>query len=220
MRSKSFYIALILSVMLCGLSLMIINADKPQDPERVERADYIAKITVTPTPTTTPSPTPTATPTPIVYEEITVKVMYTESLGYYFITAYSPLETGSWYTASGTYCHRADEEYRYSDPTTCAVDPRLHNIGEDGDLFYIEEFDRVFIAEDTGGAVKGKHIDVCYTDDTLESVYNFPTGYYEVYSVYYEEITLEVIKGSDIPIIKEVITEEELEELYLLEEVR
>ena len=219
MRSKSFYIALILSVMLCGLSLMIINADKPQDPERVERADYIAKITVTPTPTatTSPTPTPTATPTPIVYEEITVKVMYTESLGYYFITAYSPLETGSWYTATDTYCHRADEEYRYSDPTTCAIDPRLHDFG---DLFYIEEFDRVFVAEDTGGAVLGKHIDICFTDDTLESVYNFPTGYYEVYSVYYEEITLEVIKGSDIPLIKEVITEEDLEELYQLEEVR
>ena len=219
MRSKSFYIALILSVMLCGLSLMIINADKPQDPERVERAELIVKITVTPTPTATtiPTPTPTATPTPVIYEEITVKVMYTESLGYYFITAYSPLETGSWYTATDTYCHRADEEYRYSDPTTCAIDPTLHDFG---DLFYIEEFDRVFVAEDTGGAVKGKHIDVCYTDDTLESVYNFPTGYYEVYAVYYEEITLEVIKGSDIPLIKEVITEEELEELYLLEEVR
>ena len=214
-RSKGLYYAQILFVSLCLLSIMIINADNKQTPERAERAYYIAKIIVTPTPTATPSPTPT--PAPVEYEEITVKVMYTESLGYYFITAYSPLETGSWYTASGTYCHRADEEYRYSDPTTCAIDPRLHDFG---DLFYIEEFDRVFVAEDTGGAVKGNHIDVCYTDDTLESVYNFPTGYYEVYAVYYEEITLEVIKGSDIPLIKEVITEEELEELYLLEEVR
>lgn len=217
MRAKGFYIVLLLSVILCGLSFMIISADKPQEPERVERACYKAKITVTPTPTATPTPSPTATPTPVEYEEITVKVMYKESLGYYFITAYSPLETGSWYTATDTYCHRADYEDRYTDPTTCAIDPSLHDFG---DLFYIEEFDRVFIAEDTGGAVKGNHIDVCFTDDTLESVYNFPTGYYEVYSVYYEEITLEVIKGSDIPIIKEVITEEELEELYLLEEVR
>ena len=217
MRSKGLYYALIAFFSLCLLSAMIINTDNKQTPERAERADYIAKLTVTPTPTATPSPTQTPTPTPIVYEEITVKVMYTESLGYYFITAYSPLETGSWYTATDTYCHRADEEYRYSDPTTCAIDPSLHDFG---DLFYIEEFDRVFVAEDTGGAVLGKHIDICFTDDTLESVYNFPTGYYEVYSVYYEEITLEVIKGSDIPIIKEVITEEELEELYQLEEVR
>ena len=217
MRSKGLYYALIAFFSLCLLSAMIINTDNKQTPERAERAYYIAKITVTPTPTATPSPTQTPTPTPIVYEEITVKVMYTESLGYYFITAYSPLETGSWYTATDTYCHRADEEYRYSDPTTCAIDPSLHDFG---DLFYIEEFDRVFVAEDTGGAVLGKHIDICFTDDTLESVYNFPTGYYEVYSVYYEEITLEVIKGSDIPIIKEVITEEELEELYQLEEVR
>lgn len=211
------YYAQILFVSLCLLSIMIINTDKKQTPERAERADYIAKLTVTPTPTATPTPSPTATPTPIVYEEITVKVMYKESLGYYFITAYSPLETGSWYTATDTYCHRADEEYRYSDPTTCAIDPSLHDFG---DLFYIEEFDRVFVAEDTGGAVLGKHIDICFTDDTLESIYNFPTGYYEVYSVYYEEITLEVIKGSDIPLIKEVITEEDLEELYQLEEVR
>lgn len=216
-RSKGLYYAQILFVSLCLLSIMIINTDKKQTPERAERADYIAKLTVTPTPTATPTPSPTATPTPIVYEEITVKVMYKESLGYYFITAYSPLETGSWYTATDTYCHRADEEYRYSDPTTCAIDPSLHDFG---DLFYIEEFDRVFVAEDTGGAVLGKHIDICFTDDTLESIYNFPTGYYEVYSVYYEEITLEVIKGSDIPLIKEVITEEDLEELYQLEEVR
>lgn len=221
MRTKGFYISLILSVMLYGLSLMIIYSDKPQEPERVDKADFIAKITVTPTPTATTSPTPTltATPTPVIYEEITVKVMYTESLGSYFITAYCPDECGgSWETASGVTCHRADEEYRYSDPTTCAVDPRLHNIGLEGDLFFIPEFDRVFIAEDTGSAVKNKHLDLFYID--YSDVVSFPTGYYEVYAVYYEEITLEVIKGSDIPIIKEVITEEELEELYLLEEVR
>ena len=222
MRTKGFYIVLILSVMLCGLSLMIINADKPQAPERVERAYYIAKSTITPTPS--PTATPTATPTPAdVYAVYNLKVMCKESLGSYFITAYCPSECGyngnnyptGWRTASGAICHRSDFDYRYSDPTTCAIDRKMHSFG---DLFYIAEFDRVFVAEDTGSAVKNKHLDLFYID--YSDVLSFPTGYYEVYSVYYEEITLEVIKGSDIPLINEVITEEDLEELYQLEEVR
>ena len=225
MRNKGFYIALIFSVMLCGLSLMLIKEDTQQEPETIERAYYIAKITITPTPTATPSPSPspTATPTPIIYEEITVKVMHKESLGSYYITAYCPAECGyngnnypkGWQTASGAICHRADYEDRLTDPTTCAIDRKIHSFG---DLFYISEFDRVFVGEDTGSAVKNKHLDLFYID--YSDVVSFPTGYYTVYSVYYEEITLEVIKDSDISLIKEVITEEELEELYQLEEVR
>ena len=119
-----------------------------------------------------------------------IPISYTKlkltSLGYYYITAYSPQETGSWQTASGITLHRADYENRYTEPTTCAIDRRLHRFG---DLFYIREFDRVFVAEDTGGAVKNKHLDLGYTD--LESVWSFPTGYYEVYSVEYEEITIQ-----------------------------
>lgn len=214
--SKSFYIALILSFALCGLSFMIISADKPQAPERVERVDITTKITVTPTPTATPTPSPTATPTPVIYEEITVKVMRKESLGSYFITSYCPAECGgSWQTASGATCHRAEYENRYTEPTTCAIDRKIHSFG---DLFYIEEFDRVFVAEDTGSAVKNKHLDLFYID--YSDVVSFPTGYYEVYSVYYEEVTLEVRQDGEKPLIKEIITEEELEELYLLEEVR
>ena len=101
-------------------------------------------------------------------------------LGYYYCTAYSPQETGSWGTASGTTLHRADYEYRLTEPTTCAIDRSLHRFG---DLFYIPAFDRVFVAEDTGSAVRGKHLDLGYTD--LESVWAFPTGNYEVYSVEY-----------------------------------
>lgn len=102
------------------------------------------------------------------------------SLGYYYITAYSPQETGSWMTASGTTLHRADYQNRYSEPTTCAISRSIHSFG---DLFYIAEFDRVFVAEDTGSAVRGKHLDLGYTD--LDSVRSFPTGYYEVFSVEY-----------------------------------
>lgn len=104
-----------------------------------------------------------------------------EPLGKYYITAYSPQETGSWITASGIKLHRASFENRYTEPTTCAVDPKLHKIGKNGVKFYIAEFDRVFIAQDTGSAVKGRHLDLAYTD--LKSVKSFPTGKYQVYRV-------------------------------------
>lgn len=104
-----------------------------------------------------------------------------EPLGKYYITAYSPQETGSWATASGIKLHRASYEKRYTEPTTCAVDPKLHKIGKNGVKFYIAEFDRVFIAQDTGSAVKGRHLDLAYTD--LKSVKSFPTGKYQTYRV-------------------------------------
>ena len=104
-----------------------------------------------------------------------------EPLGKYYITAYSPQETGSWITASGIKLHRATYENRYTEPTTCAVDPKLHKIGKNGVKFYIEAFDRVFIAQDTGSAVKGRHLDLAYTD--LKSVKSFPTSKYQTYRV-------------------------------------
>ena len=126
-------------------------------------------------------------PTSIVYDTITMVDTEYEYLGYYYLTAYSPQETGSWATASGATLHRADYEKRLTEPTTCAIDRNLHRFG---DLFYIPDFDRVFVAEDTGGAVRGKHLDLGYTD--LESVWSFPTGYYEVYSIYYTYTDVDV----------------------------
>lgn len=130
----------------------------------------------------------------LTYEITTIEKT---NIGKYFITAYSPQETGSWGTASGTTLHRADYNHRLNEPTTCAIDRNLHRFG---DLFYIEEFDRVFVAEDTGSAVKGKHLDLGYTD--LASVWSFPTGYYTVYRVEYitESYTC---KASDGQIIQE-----------------
>lgn len=123
--------------------------------------------------------------------EVTITIMQLESLGWYFITAYCPSECGyngfnyptGWTTASGEICHRADWEHRYSEPTTCAISRSIHSFGE---YFYIEEFDRVFISEDTGPGVQGKHLDLFYED--YDSVLSFPTGYYEVFSVEYEEV--------------------------------
>lgn len=127
--------------------------------------------------------------------EVTVTVMKKESLGWYFITAYCPSECGyngsnyptGWTTASGEICHRADYEDRLTEPTTCAISRSIHSFGE---LFYIEEFDRVFISEDTGPGVQGKHLDLFYEE--YADVISFPTGWYEVFSVEYEEVTVKI----------------------------
>jgi 3D (Asp-Asp-Asp) domain-containing protein len=110
-----------------------------------------------------------------------------EYIGEYFITAYCPSECGyngenyptGWQTASGEICHRTDYEDRMYEPTTCAIDRRHHSFGE---MFYIEEFDRVFVAEDTG-AFSGRWLDLFYEE--YADVLYFPTGYYSTYSVEY-----------------------------------
>lgn len=124
-------------------------------------------------------------------EVTTYTIMHKDYIGTYFITAYCPSECGyngenyptGWTTASGEICHRADWEDRLWSPTTCAIDRSIHSFG---DMFYIEEFDRVFIAEDTGPGVNGRHLDLFYEE--YDDVISFPTGYYEVYSVWYEEV--------------------------------
>jgi 3D (Asp-Asp-Asp) domain-containing protein len=126
---------------------------------------------------------------------VTVTVMKKESLGWYFVTAYCPSECGyngsnyptGWTTATGEICHRADYEDRLTEPTTCAISRSIHSFGE---LFYIEEFDRVFISEDTGPGVQGKHLDLFYEE--YADVISFPTGWYEVFSVEYEEVTVKI----------------------------
>lgn len=134
---------------------------------------------------------------------VTYERMELTSLGTYYITSYCPSECGyngynyptGWMTASDTICHRADYNYRLSEPTTCAISRSIHSFG---DTFYIPEFDRTFVAEDTGSAVKGRHLDLFYEE--YSDVYNFPTGYYEVYEVTWVEETI-------------TVTEEELEML-------
>lgn len=115
----------------------------------------------------------------------------------YYVTAYCPWECGfngnnypaGWRTASGEICHRADWGNRYTEPTTVAVDMSYHRFG---DVFYIAEFDRVFIAEDNGPGVRGKHLDIFY--ESWEEMASFPTGYYTVYSV---EVSEYCVRASD-----------------------
>ncbi len=133
-------------------------------------------------------------PTHFVRETITEVITDYQYLGNYYVTAYAPEECGyngsnyptGWMTASGAICHRADEENRLTEPTTCAIDRNYHHFGE---LFYIPAFDRIFVAEDTG-AFRGRWLDLFYDDYYQMSV--FPTGYYEVYSVTYIETEKEV----------------------------
>ena len=127
---------------------------------------------------------------------ITYEEMQLTSLGTYYITAYCPAECGgSWQTASGTTCHRADDDHRLSQPTTAAISRSIHSFGTE---FYIPAFDRTFIAEDTGPGVQGKHLDLFYEE--YGEVLSFPTGYYEVYEVEWVTVT-------------KAVTEEELKEI-------
>ena len=104
------------------------------------------------------------------------------SLGKYYITGYTAWELGgSTATASGATCHKAASyEDSFFNPTTCAIDPALHDFG---DLFFIEKFG-CFVAEDTGSAVKQKHLDLYYGEtyeDNQEAL--TITGYYTVYAI-------------------------------------
>ena len=193
-------IVLIALAIMC-LLLARLGISEPKYTMELVKEDY-AKVTVTPTPTSTPAPTPKPNRATVYYHNILKKCYFDEvtlpvteleltSLGKYFITAYCPSECGyrvysdgtnnyprGWTTASDTICHRASYENRYIEPTTCAISRSIHRFG---DLFYIKEFDRVFVAEDTGSAVKGKHLDLFYEE--YSDVCSFPTGYYTVYSV-------------------------------------
>lgn len=191
--TKGALTALICSLTLLAVCLTSVLSDRRQEPTGENRAYYRPQDFVAPIPTNSP-PTPTPKPNRVtLYNKyvlhgcyldevrVTTVRLELEPLGWYYITAYSPQETGSWHTASGIELHRADYKHRYTEPTTCAVDRQLHHIGYEGDLFYLPDFDRVYRAEDTGSAVVGKHLDLGYTD--LESVYSFPTGYYYIYRV-------------------------------------
>lgn len=97
-------------------------------------------------------------------------IMYaTQSIGRYYITAYNHLETGSKQTASGKTCHEGWI-------TTCAADPRYRKFGE-----YLEIDGRLYIVEDTGYAVKKRHIDLYFAN--YKSMARYNTNYQEIYKV-------------------------------------
>lgn len=188
---KRLITALSVALTLTAIFLIQSNRDKPESAIRGDYGGFTPLDFIAPLPPSA-SPTPSPTPNPYVkYHNEIFKPVYLSaarletttleltSLGRHFITAYCPYECGgSWQTASGATCYRASEANRYKEPTTCAIDRKNYSFG---DLFYISEFDRVFIAQDTGSAVKGKHLDLFYED--YSDVLSFPTGYYTVYAV-------------------------------------
>lgn len=114
-------------------------------------------------------------------------VLEFEYLGTYFITGYSDEETWSRMTASGEEVHYSEE---WDEPTTCAIDRNYHSFG---DILLVGDPDdpdnrKLYIAEDTGSAVKGHHVD-CFVE-TMEEVNNFPTRYESVYLVTYIDLSM------------------------------
>lgn len=188
-------IIIILSVLILGISLA--NIRNGTEPEQQQKSISVKEEHIeTPTPTPTPKPEKiraerdggTFQPYLTTYWQIKLT-----KKGRYFITAYCPAECGgSWATASGATCHRADDGDRLESPTTCAIDRKKHSFGT---YFYIEEFDRIFVAEDTGSAVKNNHLDLFYEE--MSDVQAFPTGYYTVYTVEYIKKTAIVTEEAD-----------------------
>ena len=94
-----------------------------------------------------------------------------EPIGRYYITAYNHLETGGKMTASGTTCHEGTV-------TTCAADV-WGGYFKFGD--YIEVGGRLYRVEDTGSAVKKKHIDLYFASYKEMARYN--SHYETIYRV-------------------------------------
>lgn len=95
----------------------------------------------------------------------------TVPIGRYYITAYNHKETGSKMTASGAICHEGNI-------TTCAADV-WGGYFKFGD--YIEVGNRIYRVEDTGSAVKKKHIDLYFYDYNKMARYN--SHYETIYRV-------------------------------------
>ena len=104
-------------------------------------------------------------------EELEMSALFyaTEPLGKYYITAYSHIETGSKITASGRTVHQGNI-------TSAAADvPKYFRFGD-----YIEVNGRIYRIEDTGTAVKRRHLDLYEPDMKKLDGY---TGYRQVYRV-------------------------------------
>ena len=97
-------------------------------------------------------------------------VMYaTVPIGRYYITAYNHEETGSKITASGKKVHEGTI-------TTCAADPKYHKFGE-----ILEVDGRLYVVEDTGSAVKKRHIDLYFS--SYKAMARYGSNYQVIYKV-------------------------------------
>lgn len=104
-----------------------------------------------------------------VSEEMNCLMYATIPIGRYYITAYNDEETACKITASGVKCHEGTI-------TTCAIDRKLHKFGQ-----YFEIDGRLFVAEDTGSAVKRRHIDLYFS--SYKAMARYGSNYQTIYRV-------------------------------------
>lgn len=120
--------------------------------------------TPTPKPTATPTPTPVPTPTPTPEPELV-------SLGEFKLTAYCACSKccgkSDGITATGTIATQG---------RTIAVDPRVIPYGAE-----VVINGHTYVAEDTGGAIDNKRIDVFF--DSHQVAWDFGVQYAEVFLV-------------------------------------
>lgn len=102
-------------------------------------------------------------------EEMNCLMYATVPIGRYYITAYNHEETGGKITASGKTCHQGTV-------STCAADPRYHKFGE-----YLEIDGKLYVVEDTGSAVKRRHIDLYFA--SYKDMAKYGSNYQTIYQV-------------------------------------
>ena len=194
MRRRTVSIILILAIPLLYIG---VPAKRPQDKLTITRFEQNKPFQGRPKPTPTPIPdmaTDVNLETRVkIYcfgqMEFTYTTIETEYLCRGYITAYCNCSKCCTYanqaTASGVYPHYSDDP---EEPTTCAIDPRYYRFG---DLFMIDG--KIYVAEDTGSAVKGRHWDLYQEDHS--SVQSFDSHYADVYRV---TIHTHTMKGEEI----------------------
>ena len=161
-------IFLILTIFFVSISLNALSNEEPTETTSAASTSTEATISLLPTisPTLTPSPEPTQVPTPT---PTPTPISNLKSLGRYRLTAYCP-------------CRKCSEGYGTNTSTgvqatqgrTIAVDPRVIPYGS---IVVINGHE--YVAEDCGGAIKGKRIDVYFNDHKTAS--DFGVQYAEVY---------------------------------------
>lgn len=104
-------------------------------------------------------------------EEFNCLFYATKPIGKYYITAYNHKETGSKITASGKTCHEGTI-------TTCAADV-WGGYFRFGDV--IEVDGRLYVVEDTGSAVKKRHIDIYFA--SYKEMARYGSNYQTIYRV-------------------------------------
>jgi len=146
-----------------------VTEPKPEEPIPISQPKII-RTTLVPD---IEIPKPTEEPLTIELVEVpefSALLYAVEPIGRYYITAYSHMETGSKITASGGTVHQGNI-------TTCAADvPKYFRFGD-----YVEVGGRIYRVEDTGSAVKRRHIDIYIPE--LKKVKNYNSHYETIYRV-------------------------------------